>query len=109
MTEPLPDGLEALLDPEQLRTTDAWAIETLGIPGVELMERAGEGLFEIVWHRAPPGGVVVVCGGGNNGGDEPPTVRLTGAAERRARELGATVSVSLTHQQGMAAAVAVTE
>jgi holo-[acyl-carrier protein] synthase len=41
------------------------------------------------------------------GGDEPPSVRLTGAAERRAAELGAKVSVSLTHTRGMAAAVAV--
>ena len=41
------------------------------------------------------------------GGDEPPSVRLTGAAERRAAELGAEVSVSLTHTSGMAAAVAV--
>src|SRR5687768_7593808 len=41
------------------------------------------------------------------GGDEPPSVRLTGAAERRAAELGKEVSVSLTHQHGMAAAVAV--
>jgi holo-[acyl-carrier protein] synthase len=43
------------------------------------------------------------------GGDEPPTVRLSGVAAERARELGATVAISLTHQQGMAAAVAVTE
>ena len=43
------------------------------------------------------------------GGDEPPTVRLTGAAAERALELGATVAISLTHQQGMAAAVAVLE
>jgi holo-[acyl-carrier protein] synthase len=42
------------------------------------------------------------------GGDEPPTVLLSGAAAARARELGASVSVSLTHQHGMAAAVAVT-
>jgi holo-[acyl-carrier protein] synthase len=41
------------------------------------------------------------------GGDEPPSVRLTGAARRRAEELGATVQVSLTHTRGMAAAVAV--
>jgi holo-[acyl-carrier protein] synthase len=41
------------------------------------------------------------------GGDEPPSVQLTGAAGRRAAELGATVSVSLTHTRGMAAAVAV--
>ena len=43
------------------------------------------------------------------GGDEPPSVLLSGAAERRARELGVTISVSLTHTDGMAAAVAVTE
>jgi holo-[acyl-carrier protein] synthase len=41
------------------------------------------------------------------GGDEPPSVRLTGAAGARAAELGKSVSVSLTHQRGMAAAVAV--
>ncbi len=43
------------------------------------------------------------------GGSEPPAVRLAGAAADRARELGATVSVSLTHTRGMAAAVAVVE
>jgi holo-[acyl-carrier protein] synthase len=43
------------------------------------------------------------------GGDEPPAVLLSGAAERRARELGVTIAVSLTHTDGMAAAVAVTE
>jgi holo-[acyl-carrier protein] synthase len=42
-----------------------------------------------------------------DGGDKPPSVRLTGAAARRAAELGATVEVSLTHTRGMAAAVAV--
>jgi holo-[acyl-carrier protein] synthase len=41
------------------------------------------------------------------GGDEPPSVKLTGAAGARAAELGKSVSVSLTHQRGMAAAVAV--
>jgi holo-[acyl-carrier protein] synthase len=43
------------------------------------------------------------------GGTEPPAVRLAGAAADRARELGATVSVSLTHTRGMAAAVAVAQ
>jgi holo-[acyl-carrier protein] synthase len=43
------------------------------------------------------------------GGDEPPAVVLSGAAERRACELGTSVSVSLTHTRGMAAAVAVAE
>jgi len=82
----LPDGLEPLLDVEQLRASDAWAIGERGIPGVELMERAAEGLFELVWHRAPAGAIVVVCGGGNNGGDGYALARLL-------REAGRGVSV----------------
>ncbi|MCW2994778.1 MAG: NAD(P)H-hydrate dehydratase, partial [Conexibacter sp.] len=78
----LPDGLEPLLDVDQLRATDAWATSERGIPGVELMERAAEGLFEIVWHRAPAGAIVVVCGGGNNGGDGYALARLLRAAGR---------------------------
>jgi len=78
----LPEGLEPLLDVEQLRASDAWAISERGIAGVELMERAAEGLFEVVWHRAPPGEVVVVCGGGNNGGDGYAVARLLREAGR---------------------------
>jgi phosphopantetheinyl transferase (holo-ACP synthase) len=36
-----------------------------------------------------------------------PEIRLTGTAARRAGELGATVTVSLTHTAQLAAAVAV--
>ncbi len=86
MSGALPDGLEPLLDVEQLRATDAWAIEECGVPGVDLMERAGEGLFEVVWKHAPPGEVVVVCGGGNNGGDGYVVARLL-------RQAGRSVSV----------------
>jgi holo-[acyl-carrier protein] synthase len=39
----------------------------------------------------------------------PPSVRLTGSAGARARELGVEVSISLTHTNGMAAAVATAE
>jgi holo-[acyl-carrier protein] synthase len=41
------------------------------------------------------------------GGDDAPSVRLAGSAAERARELGASVGISLTHTGGMAAAVAV--
>ena len=41
------------------------------------------------------------------GGDGPPEVRLTGAAQERADELGARVGISLTHTRGMAGAVAI--
>ncbi|HWI70449.1 MAG TPA: NAD(P)H-hydrate epimerase, partial [Baekduia sp.] len=92
----LPEGLEPLLDVEQLRASDKWAIEELGIPGVELMERAGEGLFEIVWHQAPPGDVVVVCGGGNNGGDGYAVARLLRLAGRSVSVLHTSDPANLT-------------
>jgi holo-[acyl-carrier protein] synthase len=41
------------------------------------------------------------------GGSEPPAVKLDGAAAERASELGVTITVSLTHTEGMAGAVAV--
>ncbi len=65
----LPDWLEPLLGAEEQRALDRWAIEELGMPGIELMERAGRGLAALVAERAPEGRVVVVCGKGNNGGD----------------------------------------
>ena len=43
------------------------------------------------------------------GGDEPPGIALHGAAAARAAELGARVSVSLTHTKTTAGAVAVLE
>ncbi|WP_445149399.1 NAD(P)H-hydrate dehydratase [Baekduia sp. Peel2402] len=81
--------MEALLDVEQLRASDAWAIEERGIPGLELMERAAEGLATVVGDVAPRGRVVVVCGGGNNGGDGYAVARLL-------REIGREVDVAWT-------------
>lgn len=48
-----------------MRESDAATIAG-GIPGRELMRRAGKGIFECVSWRAP---VAIVCGSGNNGGD----------------------------------------
>ncbi|MEA2271905.1 MAG: ADP-dependent NAD(P)H-hydrate dehydratase / NAD(P)H-hydrate epimerase [Solirubrobacteraceae bacterium] len=65
----IPQWLEPLLDAEQMRATDRWAIEDREIPSLELMERAGTGLARVVEEFAPDGPVAVVCGKGNNGGD----------------------------------------
>jgi NAD(P)H-hydrate epimerase len=65
----LPDWLDPLLDAAQQRALDEWAIDERGISGLELMERAGTGLADLVLEHAPTGRVVVVCGKGNNGGD----------------------------------------
>jgi ADP-dependent NAD(P)H-hydrate dehydratase / NAD(P)H-hydrate epimerase len=65
----LPDWLDPLPDASEQRALDEWAIGEQGIPGVELMERAGTGLAELTGSLAPAGRIVVVCGKGNNGGD----------------------------------------
>lgn len=60
------------LSREQVRGFDRWAIETLGIPGVVLMENAGRGAAERILEflgGKPDARVSIFCGAGNNGGD----------------------------------------
>lgn len=56
----------------QVRSVDGWAINTLGIPGMILMENAGRGVAEVLLGLEKPDPtlpVLVLCGPGNNGGD----------------------------------------
>jgi hydroxyethylthiazole kinase-like uncharacterized protein yjeF len=78
----LPDWCEPLLDATQMRAVDRWAIEQRGVPSLELMERAGEGVARAVERLAPDGPVSVVCGKGANGGDGLVVARLLWAAGR---------------------------
>jgi ADP-dependent NAD(P)H-hydrate dehydratase / NAD(P)H-hydrate epimerase len=78
----LPDWLQALPAADEMRATDRWAIETEGIPSLELMERAGEGLARVTAQRAPAGRVAIVIGKGNNGGDGLVAARLLREAGR---------------------------
>ncbi len=60
----------ALYRAEEVRALDACAINEFGIPGMTLMERAGQAAFGIIQRRWPRAQrIVVFCGGGNNGGD----------------------------------------
>ena len=65
----IPDWLDPLPDAAGQRALDEWAIRERGIPGLELMERAGTGLADLVGEVVPSGRIVAVCGKGNNGGD----------------------------------------
>ena len=62
-----------LVSPAQMREIDRQSIDGGLVPGAELMERAGRGIFELIRRRF--GGrladrrFVIVCGKGNNGGD----------------------------------------
>jgi len=84
----LPDWLEPLPDAAAQRALDAWAIEQRHVPGLELMERAGRGLADVVAQRVPEGVIAIVCGRGNNGGDGFVAARLL-------REAGREVDVQL--------------
>jgi ADP-dependent NAD(P)H-hydrate dehydratase / NAD(P)H-hydrate epimerase len=74
--------MEPLLTAEEMRAVDAWAIETKGVPSLDLMERAGEGLAHVIAAGAPAGRIAIVCGKGNNGGDGLVAARLLRAAGR---------------------------
>ena len=89
----LPAWLEPLPDAAAQRALDGWAIEQRRIPGLELMERAGNGLAELVARHVPQGVVAVVCGRGNNGGDGFVAARLL-------REMGREVDVQLLGDSG---------
>lgn len=59
---------------DQARRIDHFAMETLGIPGLVLMENAGRSAACLLLDLAKSRGVAqpevaLVCGGGNNGGD----------------------------------------
>jgi len=55
---------------EQVRNLDRTAIESLGIAGFVLMQRAGAAAWRVLRARWPEARqIVVICGTGNNGGD----------------------------------------
>ncbi|MGZ4185810.1 MAG: NAD(P)H-hydrate dehydratase [Solirubrobacteraceae bacterium] len=83
----LPDWLEPLPGAAEQRGLDEWAIGERGIPGLDLMERAGEGLTNLVCELAPTGTIAVICGKGNNGGDGLVVARLLRVLGRDVRVL----------------------
>lgn len=75
----------------QVRALDAYAIETLGIPGYTLMKRAGEAALRYLRTRFPVAHrIVIVCGAGNNGGDGYVLARFAQAAGLTVTALSAT-------------------
>ena len=87
----MPDNLRAippgpklpqeLYEASQVAAFDRLTIEEFGIPGLELMERAGAYGFEVlrkIWPQVTK--VTVVCGRGNNAGDGYVLARLAAEA-----------------------------
>ena len=54
----------------QVRELDRIAIQDMGIPGFELMSRAGAAVFQCIRRQWPDAqSIAVFCGSGNNAGD----------------------------------------
>ncbi len=53
----------------EMQAIDRKAIEEYGIPGLILMENAGRGIAELIFHSFKVQHVCIFCGKGNNGGD----------------------------------------
>lgn len=61
--------MKYVLTAAQMREADRFTIENLGVPSLQLMERAGAALYEQALSLAEAGKILLVAGGGNNGGD----------------------------------------
>jgi hydroxyethylthiazole kinase-like uncharacterized protein yjeF len=72
----LPEWLDPLYSPDEMRAADRFAIERCGIFELELAEKAGAGLASAVETVAESGPIRIVVGPGNNGGDGLVAARL---------------------------------
>jgi hydroxyethylthiazole kinase-like uncharacterized protein yjeF len=80
----------------QVRALDRYAIDTLGIPGYELMSRAGAAAFDVLRERWPnASSISVLCGPGNNGGDGFVVARLARERGLRVRAIALTDAAQL--------------
>lgn len=84
-------GIMNLATAEQMRRLDRIAIEERGIPSIDLMERAAEGVAQAVLELLPDKPrrcrAAVFCGTGNNGGDGLAAARLLHIAGVQVRVL----------------------
>ncbi len=64
---------------KQMQKIDQTTIEQHGVSGLELMERAGEQITDIILHEFEPEAVGIVTGKGNNAGDGLVVARLLAA------------------------------
>lgn len=85
MIEAMQELPQTLYRAEQVRELDRVAIEDFGIPGYQLMCRAGGAVFACMAEKWPKARTVgVFCGCGNNAGDGYVIARLAAAAGLRA-------------------------
>ncbi|MGI8538655.1 MAG: NAD(P)H-hydrate dehydratase [Rubrobacteraceae bacterium] len=83
----LPEWLDPLYSPNEMRAADRFAIEERSILELELAEKAGAGLASAVETVVRTGPIRIVVGPGNNGGDGLVAARLLREAGYRVNVL----------------------
>jgi NAD(P)H-hydrate epimerase len=77
-----------ILTADEMRTTDRVTVERYGVPSLDLMEHAGQGVARFALREFPQAAhTTVLCGKGNNGGDGFVAARALAAAGRKVRVL----------------------
>lgn len=62
--------MRTILTSDQMASADAYTIATLGVPGVDLMERAAQACATAIAEMVTPlQTIAIIAGSGNNGGD----------------------------------------
>ena len=98
---PLPDWLDPVYEADEMRASDAYAIEERGVASLDLMERAAAGLARVVGEVAREGPIRIVVGKGNNGGDGLAAARML---REGGREVDVLAAGDLSELQGDAKA-----
>ena len=77
-----------ILTAREMQQADAYAIEVLKVPSIQLMENAAAQVVRVLRRRQPAAkSVAVVCGKGNNGGDGLAVARLLQQSGWQARAI----------------------
>lgn len=97
MSDQSPRKAKALvITQDEARAIDKAAMDSLGIPGLVLMENAARGVSEHLDRVCQVGRVTIVCGPGNNGGDGLALARQRAAAGKESRVVLVSTGKSLT-------------
>lgn len=78
--------MKIVVSAAQMAAADRYTIDQLGNPGLDLMEAAARGCFDVLTDRAPsPCPIAVLVGPGNNGGDGLALARMLAVAKYSVR------------------------
>ena len=90
-------NLNKVITGTQAKKADTYAIETMGIPSLSLMETASSKVADYIIRNFPTSPVTIVCGTGNNGADGICIARILTGDRRFNGSIQAVITGDLEH------------